>query len=101
MFQRLDEGVLHELFGQANIAQPGGEPGPDPGALLAIRALQFVGLVHTRQSPSTTRSPLSVRCQTLQCRDNKFASKAEHQASAHKELSMTPEITPIHTTTYS
>jgi hypothetical protein len=62
VLKRLDERVLHELLGQPDIAQPGGQPGQDPGARLAVGPLQLAGLVHTRKSCSTVRSRLSGRC---------------------------------------
>src|SRR5215469_17836641 len=43
----LDERVLHQFFGQADIAEPGCQHGPDPDSLLPVNLLKFGGIVHT------------------------------------------------------
>src|SRR6267378_2872245 len=52
VFESLHEGVLHQLLGETDIAEPRGERGPDPGRLLPVDLLQLVGAVHTDQSVS-------------------------------------------------
>jgi hypothetical protein len=52
----LDERVLHDLFRQANVAEPGSERSPDTGSLLAICLLKIISTVHSHESSSTERS---------------------------------------------
>ncbi len=49
---------MHELLGQANVAQPGRERGPDPGGLGAVDPLEIAGAVHPAQCRSSLRRRL-------------------------------------------
>src|SRR5216683_1840410 len=61
VFESLHEGVLHQLLGETDIAEPRGERGPDPGRLLPVDLLQLVGAVHTDQSVSRAGARDSLR----------------------------------------
>ncbi len=48
----LDEGVLHQLLGQTDVAEPHSQHGPDLGGLLPVDLLKLARTVHTGQSSS-------------------------------------------------
>ena len=46
---RFEEGVLHQFFGQTDVAEPRGER-PDPGSFLGVDLFELTGAVQACQS---------------------------------------------------